>query len=132
MMFSSTPTVLQAVAGAVAGLDEHPGDRAGAVRAFQDAHLVVGQFQHGQFRVEPLERRRSALSSALTGPLPSPVATIRSPLAFSLTVASLITAPPARRSTMTRQDSTWKCRSRSPASSSRSSSSNEASAASNV
>src|SRR3569833_3214226 len=76
--------------------------------------------------------RRSARSRALTGPIPSPVATIRSPLACSLTVASLISDPSVRRSTIVRHDSTVKNRVRVPSTSSRSRSSNEASAASNV
>src|SRR5512139_357574 len=39
------------LAAAVARLDEHPGDRPGAVRAFEDAHLVVDQFQRRQLGV---------------------------------------------------------------------------------
>src|SRR5262249_10194056 len=35
-------------AGAVPGLDEYPGHRAGAVRVLQDADLVVRQLQHRQ------------------------------------------------------------------------------------
>ena len=51
---------------------------------------------------------RSALSSALTGPLPSAVATMRSPSWKSLTVASVSTRPSARFSVMTRKLSSAK------------------------
>src|ERR1700727_1266640 len=36
------------VAGAVARLDQHPGDRPGAGRALKDADLEVGQLQGGE------------------------------------------------------------------------------------
>ena len=49
---------------------------------------------------------RNALSSALTGPLPSRVEMSRSPATCTLTVASLETVPSAACSTMVRQDST--------------------------
>ena len=48
---------------------------------------------------------RSARSSALTGPLPSAVRTYRSPSTQILIVASVISWPSARFSTITRQDS---------------------------
>ena len=40
----------------VAGLHQHPGDRVGAVRALEDADLVVDQVELGQVGVGPLER----------------------------------------------------------------------------
>ena len=39
------------------GLDEHPGDRAGAVGALEDAHLVVDELEPCQLGVEPLQRQ---------------------------------------------------------------------------
>src|SRR6266487_2215417 len=44
------------LATAVAGLDEDPGDRVRPVSTVQDAHLVVGQLDGGQLRVERLQR----------------------------------------------------------------------------
>ena len=79
----------------------------------------------------PIASRR-AKSSALTGPLPSPVTTYRTPSARSLTVASETASSPGRVSVMTRQDSTSKYDGRAPSTSSASSSSNDASAASKV
>ena len=132
MTFSCTPDGVP-LGGAVRGLDEHPGDRAGALAALEDAHLVVDQLERAPARGRSARRAsRSALSRAFTGPLPSPVAMIRSPPACTLTVASLTTVPSVRCSTMARHDSTVKCRLREPSTSSRSSSSNDASAASNV
>src|ERR1700685_672594 len=114
------------VAGAVARLDQHPGDRPGAGRALQDADLEVGQLQGGELgegllegRPErPVERVDRAVALADGDDPPAPSVTVSPPES-------------AGCSTITRQDSTVKCRLRSPASSSRSSSSKLASAASN-
>src|SRR5262245_59172796 len=54
-------------AGAVPGLDEHPGHRAGAVRVLQDADLVVRQLQHGQLGVEPLQRQPQGVVQGVDG-----------------------------------------------------------------
>src|SRR5690606_1016032 len=58
---------------AVAGLDQHPGDRVGAVALVEDAHLVVDQLELGDRRPRLLDRLPQRLvegvdwSVALTG-----------------------------------------------------------------
>ena len=75
MMFSETPIVPQ-LACAVGRVEQHPRDRAGALVLVEDPHLVVAQLDVGEVRVELAgSPSRSALSSALTGPLPSAVRT---------------------------------------------------------
>ena len=79
-------------------LDEHPGHGVGAVALVEDAHLVVDQLELGELGERLADRAgASASSSALTGPLPSPVTTTRSPPARSFTVASDSASAPAPR-----------------------------------
>ena len=119
--WSSTSAVLRS--------HQHPGD--GVRAAPSMIHLVVRQRDVGQLRNITVNARTQCVVRALTGPLPSPVATMRSPPACTLTVASLTTSPSDRCSTMARHDSTSNVRTCSP-SASRSSNSKEASAASKV
>src|SRR6185312_2045618 len=57
------------VAWQVAGLDQHPGDGPGPVRALQDADLVVGQLEPGQLRVEPLQREAQGVVERVDRPV---------------------------------------------------------------
>ena len=90
-------------AGAVGGLHQHPGDRAGAVACPPGCAPCSRRARTwpapGSAWTAPT---RSASSSALTGPLPSAVAITRSPRTRTLTVASDTTAPSSRCSTSTR------------------------------
>ena len=75
MTFSCTPIEPHDVL-AVGGVEQHAGDRAGALRLVEDAHLEVHELDVAQVRVDLGDRRRAArASSALTGPLPSAVRT---------------------------------------------------------
>ena len=51
MMFSETP-IEPHVSCAVGGVEQHPGDRAGAVVLVEDPHLVVGQLDLGEVRMQ--------------------------------------------------------------------------------
>ena len=60
---------------AVGGVDQHARRRLRAVRLVEDPDLEVHELDVGQVRVDSVIAARSALSSALTGPLPSAVRT---------------------------------------------------------
>ncbi len=60
MMFSETPIVPQELV-AVGGVEEDAGDRAGAVVRVEDAHLVVGELDVGEVRVEVADRQAERL-----------------------------------------------------------------------
>ena len=118
---------------AVAGLDQHPGDRVGAVALVEDAHLVVDQLELRDLGVRPGDRLAQRLvqgvdrAVALTGD-DQPVAAgaqLHRRLGDRL-------VSPGRESVMTRHDSTSKYVGRTPSASSTSISSKEASAASKV
>ena len=60
---------------AVGGVEQHPGDGAGALVGVEHPHLVVGEVHRGRAPgTRSPSALRSAVSSALTGPLPSAVA----------------------------------------------------------
>ena len=59
----------------VAGVEQHPRDRRGALAFVEDAHLEVDQLDVPQVLVALTDGQRSALSSAWTGPFPSAVRT---------------------------------------------------------
>src|SRR6266566_4851555 len=117
---------------AVAGFDEHPGHGAGPVRALQDADLVVGQLQPGQLRVEPLQREAQGVVERVDRPVA--LAGGHDPLALGLQLHGGLADHLAARAPLDddapRLD--LEVAQPLPASSSRSSSSKEASAASKV
>lgn len=100
--------------------------------AFQDADAVVDQFEGGELGVDLLQGDPQGAVEGVDRAVALAVATMRSLLAHSLTVASLAWLPSGRSSAIARQDSTSKYFSALPSTSPRSSSSKEASAASYV
>ena len=90
MMFSDTPIVVHTLSPSVR-VDEDSGDRPGPPAGVEDPHPVVGEVDVGRAPGSGRRSRcRSAASRALTGPLPSAVATMRSSSMITLTVASVI------------------------------------------
>ena len=68
MMFSETPIEPHA-SWPSDGVEQHPGDRAGAVVGVEDADLVVGQLDVGQVRVELADRVAERPVERVHGPV---------------------------------------------------------------
>ena len=89
MMFSLTPIVDHERSPFVES-SKSPGDGAGSAGRVEDAHLVIGEMdaaELGKAVAAPPDGARRVRAS--TGPLPSAVATMRSPPNQTLSVASL-------------------------------------------
>ena len=95
--------MLPQVLFAVAGVEQHPGDRAGALVLVEDAHLVVHQVDVAEVRVLAHDRQAQGVVERVHGAVALAVAMMRSPPTWTLTVASVTTSPSSRFSTITRK-----------------------------